>query len=190
METIKKYTLKMLAGVLLASALLSPSTLWAAAATETVATNVKADKMVYDSAGQKVTFTGNVVVTHPDYTLTSDRLQLFLSEKSSGTSRAGELDAGVLKRIIAESNVDIKLPEGRTANCSKATYNVANETLTMEGNPVLREGPNQVRGDRMIFYLRENRNEVQGRVTVDFVSGESPPSFNEVGFGSVLGDRP
>lgn len=161
-----------------------------ASAADKVSTNVTAQNMVYDSAAQKVTFSGDVKVTHPDFTLTSDKLQLFMGGSGSGAPRqtgGDSLNAGAVQRIIAESNVNIQLPEGRTASCNKATYSVETETLTMEGSPVLREGQNQVRGDRMVFYLREGRNEVQGRVAVDFISGDNPPSLNDSGLGNILG---
>lgn len=171
--------------IFLALALTAPAAFCAAPAK--VVTNVTSDKMVYDSAGQKVTFTDKVKVTHPDFKLNSDRMVLFLTKSDSPRPAGGEgLDPGAVHTIIAESRVNIALPEGRTATCNKATYNVADETLTMEGNPVLREGPNQVRGDKMIFYLRENRNEVQGRVAVDFISGAETSGSGRAAGG---GDR-
>lgn len=161
-----------------------------AAAPGKVITNVTSENMVYDSAAQKVLFSGKVKVVHPDFTLNSDTLQLFLGDggakAAAGAARAGSdaMDPGVVQKIIAEHKVVIQLPEGRTATCSKATYSVDGETITMEGKPALREGANQIRGDRMIFYLRENRNEVQGRVAVDFVSGgEVPSGLNDAGLG-------
>ena len=162
------------------------------ASSDKVMTNVTAEKMVYDSAAQKVVFSNQVKVVHPDFALTSDSLQLFLGEgrAATGGARPGAegMDPGVVEKIIAESRVNIQLPEGRTATCNKATYSVDTETLTMEGNPVLREGQNQIRGDRMVFYLRENRNEVQGKVAVDFISGgEAPSGLNEAGFGGLGG---
>lgn len=162
------------------------------AAQDKVITNVTSEKMVYDSTARKVTFTGQVKVTHPDFTLTSDRLDLFLNEAEGARPQNGGdgLDPGALQRIVAQSRVHIDLPEGRTATCNKATYDVDKETMTMEGNPVLREGPNQVRGDRMIFYLRENRNEVQGRVAVDFISGGESPVGPNGGAGLPGGRQP
>lgn len=141
----------------------------------TVMTNITADNMIYDSLALKVTFAGNVRVSHPDFTLKSDALQLFLTESASRGLSGGQdgLSSGALRKIIAESRVNITLPDGKSANCAKATYTVNEEIMLMEGNPVLREGNNQIRGDRMIFYLRENRNEVHGRVTMDFTSGEA-----------------
>lgn len=193
MINIRKYFI--LAGIALAASFgdFSTSELFAASAADSgkVVTNVTADNMIYDSTGQKVTFSGKVTVTHPDYILTSDKLQLFLGDGSGGNDnqRTGELNTGIVQKIIAESKVNIKLPEGRVATCSKATYNVDTETLIMEGSPVLREAQNQISADRMIFYLRENRNEAQGKVTVDFISNDAPSGFNEAGFGILGGDK-
>lgn len=179
--------------VFMALALPASAGLCAAPQTGKVITNVTSENMIYDSAGQKVTFSGNVKVTHPDFILDSDRLELLLTPSGSaspGGQGAEGVNPGAVRTIIAESKVRIALPEGRTATCNKATYNVENETLTMEGNPVLREGANQVRGDKMIFHLRENRNEVQGRVTVDFISGgEAPSGLGEGGLGIMGGNR-
>lgn len=180
-----------LAAVLFVALCMNSQAFAASAAADKVVTNVVSDNMVYDSAANKVLFSGHVKVTHPDYILKSDKLQLFLNNSDAGnkstSAPASGINAGVVQRIIAESNVNIQLPEGRVATCSKATYNVENETLTMEGNPALREGANQVRGDKMIFYLRENRNEVQGRVAVDFISGDSTPRVEETKGANVLG---
>lgn len=167
--------------------MLAPIHVQAAAKTEKALTNVTSEKMVYDSAAQKVTFSGKVKVTHPDFILNSDRLQIFLGESGNGQRPAGDIDAGVVQRIVAESNVTIQLPEGRVATCAKATYKVDDETLTMEGKPAIREGSSQIRGDIMIFYLRENRNEVQGTVEVDFISGDNPTGGEGLGLGNILG---
>lgn len=169
----------------------SPSAMAAAPAreaSEKVITNVSSESMIYNSAAQQVTFSGKVKVTHPDFTLNSDKLILYLNSSGSSRQQGAEgRDAGVVQRIVAESKVSINLPEGRVATCNKATYSVENETLTMEGSPALSEGSNRIRGDKMIFYLRESRNEVQGRVEVDFVSGSGQAGFGDVGTGNAAG---
>ena len=78
-----------------------------------------------------------------------------------------------MERIIALENVRIKLPEGRTATCAKATYMVRTEVLKMEGNPVLREDGNQLSADIIYFYFTENRSQAEGNVKVDFTSKEN-----------------
>ncbi|MDL2285115.1 organic solvent tolerance protein OstA [Desulfovibrio sp. OttesenSCG-928-F07] len=174
MNVFTRHIFCLSAAALLFACIVQPVPVFAASAATTaqtvVSTNVTADSMVYDSAAQKVTFSGKVKVTHPDFILVSDRLVLYLSDAKS--DKNANSNAGAVNRIIAESKVRINLPEGRIATCNKATYTVSSETLLMEGSPELREGNNKIRGDKMIFYLRENRNEVQGRVEVDFVADD------------------
>lgn len=142
----------------------------ASASLETVITNIAAEGMDYDSARQTLTFFGNVRVRRPDFTLRADTLRILLGAegKSSPPPGADPLRVGELRRITAESNVRIALPDGRTGDCAKAVYDAATERITLEGRPVLREGASRIRGDTMIFYLRENRQETRGRVEVEF----------------------
>lgn len=74
------------------------------------------------------------------------------------------MDAGEIDRMVAERNVRMKR-ENRTGECEKATYTVDNAVLVMEGNPVLHEGENSIKGDVITFYTRENRSEVRGTST-------------------------
>ena len=74
---------------------------------------------------------------------------------------------------MAEGNV--RLVSGKNEGaCGQLIYYVADGILRMEGNPILREGQNTVRGDIIKFYIRENRSEVlsgtQRRVEAIFFS--------------------
>ncbi|MDR2504352.1 MAG: hypothetical protein LBD82_08265 [Deltaproteobacteria bacterium] len=152
-----------------------------------VSTKITSDSMIHDPDAGKLLFSGNVEVVHPDFHLTSDRLQVFLSGGSGAAKGLDGADAGVVQKIVAESRVKIRLPEGRTASCAKLAYSVATEVLQMDGSPMLREGGNQIRGDQMFFYLRENRNEVRGRVEMDIVSPESSSGGRRAGaLGELL----
>ncbi len=71
------------------------------------------------------------------------------------------MDAGEVDRIVAERNVRMKR-DNRTGECEKATYTVDNAVMVMEGNPVLHEGDNSIKGEVITFYTRENRSEVRG----------------------------
>lgn len=143
-------------------------------------TKVSADKMVYDALKNMVTFTGNVKVNQPEFDLTSKQLVLYLepSTKKAGTNKnngtgsspATAMNAGKVKTVVAEKNVVINLPQGRIATCEKATYTLETETVLMEQNPVLREGNSLIRGRTMVFYLKDERNEVRGDVQVEFVN--------------------
>ena len=52
--------------------------------------------------------------------------------------------------------------EGREGKCGKVTYYVDKELIVMEQDPVLSEGKNTVSGQKINFYVRENKSEVIG----------------------------
>lgn len=164
-----------------------------------VPTAVKADRMRYDAKGQVVVFEGAVYVQRPDFEIWGERITLYLKKK---TARSGEansdgaaalgggsgMDAGEIDRMVAERNVRMKR-ENRTGECEKATYTVDNAVLVMEGNPVLHEGENSIKGQIITFYTRENRSEVRGtstqRVQAVFTSsGDVNPVDAMMGEGS------
>lgn len=149
-----------------------------------VPTAVKSDRMQYDAKGQVVVFEGTVYVQRPDFEMWADRITLHLKKKAarsgkdnaggdtaqggqsgqSGQSGISGMDAGEIDRIVAERNVRMKR-ENRTGECEKATYTVDTAVLVMEGNPVLHEGDNSIKGEVITFYTRENRSEVRGSST-------------------------
>lgn len=145
-----------------------------------VPTAVKSDRMQYDAKGQVVVFEGAVYVQRPDFEMWAERITLHLKKKSakpgkpdtagdaaqgqsgqSGQPGMSGMDAGEIDRIVAERNVRMKR-ENRTGECEKATYTVDNAVMVMEGNPVLHEGDNSIKGEVITFYTRENRSEVRG----------------------------
>ncbi|MDR2892331.1 MAG: LptA/OstA family protein [Deltaproteobacteria bacterium] len=152
-------------------------------ASKAAITKVTSESMVYNSEARKVTFSGKVKVVHPDFTLTSARLELYLAapgdSSAAGASGGGKADnnglpmnAGKVEKIIAHTGVRIALPQNRLATCEKATYTVRDEVLRMDGNPVLFEDSNKLSADVIFFYLTDNRSEAQGNVKVDFESKE------------------
>ncbi|MDR3042947.1 MAG: LptA/OstA family protein [Desulfovibrio sp.] len=145
-----------------------------------VPTAVKSDRMQYDAKGQVVIFEGDVYVQRPDFEMWAEKITLHLRKKAAKPGKAGAdasgatgatgqagpggMDAGEIDRMVAERNVRMKR-ENRTGECEKATYTVDNAVLVMEGNPVLHEGENSIKGDVITFYTRENRSEVRGTST-------------------------
>ena len=149
-----------------------------------VPTAVKSDRMQYDAKGQVVIFEGDVYVQRPDFEMWAEKITLHLRKKAakpgkggagqgadasgaagqSGAAGMSGMDAGEIDRMVAERKVRMKR-ENRTGECEKATYTVDNAVLVMEGNPVLHEGENSIRGDVITFYTRENRSEVRGTST-------------------------
>lgn len=163
--------------IFMALALLAPAA-HAAEAPKMVTTKVTSDKMVFKSAANQVVFSGRVKVVNPDFTMTSERMTLFLSGSESNTAKSSsggslnKIDSGKVKTIVAEQNVVIVMEGGRKGTCDKATYTVADETLRMEGEPVLQDEGSLVKGETIIFNLAKQNMEVLKGVDVQISTPE------------------
>lgn len=133
---------------------------------------IDSDTLELDYKGSLVTYRGHVQVTQGDVTLTSDTLSIRYDPRAVKRSNvqaspapaktpgpAGN-DADRIKEIVAEGNVRIrqgtKLAEGR-----RAVFDQAKQTFTLSNGAVLHDGPNQVAGERVIVYLKEERSVVE-----------------------------
>jgi len=113
--------------------------------------SVRADKLEFSYRERILTYTGSVVVTQADLTLKADVLSVSIDE--SGADR--------LRQIVATGNVEIRQGE-RSATGGKAVFDQTARRLELTDSPVLKEGPNQISGDRVIVYLDEERSVVEG----------------------------
>lgn len=141
---------------------------------------ITSDKMVYSQNENAVVFLGNVHGTQADMAIWAAKVTAyFTKEQKAAAKPAAEKGPGDLggdskiERIVAEG--DVRLVAGKNEGaCGTLTYYVADGVLRMEGNPILREGQNTVRGDIIKYYMKENRSEVlsgaQRRVEAVFFS--------------------
>ena len=123
---------------------------------------ITSDKMVYNQAENSVVFQGNVHGTHTDMAIWAERITAYFSDKKNKDQKQdkGAGDFGdTIERIVAEGNVRLVANKNEGA-CAKLTYNVPQAVIRMDGNPILREGQNSIRGESIMFYIRENRSEV------------------------------
>ncbi len=146
-------------------------------------TRITSERMQYDAAGQRVIFEGKVHVTRPDFQLWSEKLTVVLEKENkagnsgkrqgNGTAQPtlGGMEAGQVERIIAERNVRMQQGD-KSGTCGKATYIAADGRIIMEQNPVVNDGPNQISGQVINYYTRDNRSEVIGGVDVRFTTDD------------------
>jgi len=138
--------------------------------------HIDSDTLELDYKSSNVTYRGHVQVTQGDVTLNSDRLSISYDpaavkhadkpadKPAEGTVKTATATPGGntdrIKEIIAEGNVRIrqgtKLAEGR-----RAVFDQAKQTFTLSEGAVLHDGPNQVAGERVIVYLKEERSVVE-----------------------------
>jgi lipopolysaccharide export system protein LptA len=112
----------------------------------------------YDSHENVALFRGDVVTTQGDVVVHSSRLRVLMSDSSSPGS------PGRAEHVIAEGNVRILQGE-RVAVGDRAEFIEADRTVVLTGDAVLHEGSNEVRGERVIVYLDEERSVVEGTNT-------------------------
>lgn len=108
---------------------------------------------------KRIQYRGNVVVTQGDMTLKSDRLTVLYEDPAPTATNTSAQQR--LKHIVAEGRVEITSGE-RRATSRKAVFNQKKRTVTLRGNAVLQEGPNQVKGDIVTVFLDEKRSIVKG----------------------------
>lgn len=129
--------------------------------------DVTADKMEYSSDNNSVVFHGGVEAVRGDFKMWSEKLTLILKDKNAdkaqeqkkSSPKAGA--AGDLDRVVAEDKV--RFQNGtQTGSAEKATFFAQKNILVLEGNPVLNDGKNSIRGNVIRYFINENRSVVEG----------------------------
>jgi len=138
---------------------------------------IVADRLEAYNAQKLVVFSGNVVVTQTDKILRANQLNVYYKQKEKdGKTSDKNMETGDLDRIEAKGNVRLTQGEKIVTGDSAVFYNDA-QKLIMTGNPVMQEGNNIVRGDKITVLLNENRGIIESskgkRVTATIHTDES-----------------
>ena len=112
---------------------------------------IQAKQLEFDYRSRVLTYRGTVTVTQADVTLTSDLLRVKLDPRA----------ADPVREIVAEGAVRIAKGD-RQASGGRAVFDQVARTVTLSDNAVLRDGPNEVAGERVVVYLDEERSVVDG----------------------------
>jgi lipopolysaccharide export system protein LptA len=114
--------------------------------------SVQANQMEFDYRSRVLIYRGQVHVTQNDVTLESDLLRVELDPES----------AQPIEKIVAEGAVRIAKGERQRASGGRAVFDQKARTVTLSDKAVLRDGPNEVAGERVVVYLDEERSVVEG----------------------------
>ncbi len=144
---------------------------------DTDPTEISAQEMIFSRSENKVQFMQEVYLERTDLELWCERLTVYLApeaEISAGSSQEGGISAAQdFERLEAEEQVRIQMQD-RTATSKRAVYEGKSDTLLLQGDVKIQEGPNLIQGESVIIYLQEERSEVsageQGRVRAVFYS--------------------
>ncbi len=112
---------------------------------------ITSDWMEADRQKNILIYQGRVVAVQVDLTMRSDKLTAYFDPNLKQ-----------MKEAIAEGKV-VQVTQGdRVATGTKAVFDGKAQTVTMTGNPVARQGNSEVSGERIVFFLEEDRAIVEG----------------------------
>jgi lipopolysaccharide export system protein LptA len=112
--------------------------------------DITSDTVEADQKTNTVTFKGNVVAKQEDTTLYANTVIINYDQNTKK-----------LKEIIAVGNVKV-VQLDRRATGQKATFDQDKNKIVLDGDAVIREGTNVIRGERITFYVEEERSVVEG----------------------------
>lgn len=115
--------------------------------------HVKSDELEFDYQANKVVYRGTVNVVQGDVAIDCKELVVNLA-------RAQGKDDLQLQEVVAIGDVVITQGE-RKATGGRAIFDQVKRQVTLLENPVLRDGPNEVAGERIVVFLDENRSVVE-----------------------------
>ena len=126
--------------------------------------DIASDTLEWDGKQNTAIYKGNVVAKQEDTTLYANTLTIVYDP-----------DTKKLKEIIAVGNVKVVQLEKR-ATSQKATFDQDKNKVILDGQAVAREGTNVIRGERITYYVEEERSVVEpvkgGRVSTSITPKE------------------
>ncbi len=120
------------------------------------AIRITSDKMeAFDQKGT-VVFLGNVVAKKGNLTIYADRLEVFYSQQKTADNKKKRR----LKKIVFKGH--LKIVQGRRkATAKEAIYYKPQEKIVLLKNAQVWDGPNTIKGDKIVLYVNENRSVVE-----------------------------
>jgi lipopolysaccharide export system protein LptA len=129
--------------------------------------DISSDTVEGDQKQNTVTFKGNVIAKQENTTIYANALVITYDSKNNR-----------VREIVASGNVKV-VNQDRRATGQRVIFNQDENKVVLEGDAVIREGENVVRGERVTYYINEERSVVEsakgGRVTTTIV----PPKKEE-----------
>ncbi|HJX09597.1 MAG TPA: lipopolysaccharide transport periplasmic protein LptA [Candidatus Binatia bacterium] len=111
---------------------------------------ITSDWMEVDQIKNTITYKGRVVTVQADMTMRSETLIAYY-------------DAGMkqMNQIVLEGKVNA-VQGNRTATGEKAVFDDKAKTVTLTGNPVMRQGNSQVTGTKVVYFTEQDRAVAEG----------------------------
>jgi lipopolysaccharide export system protein LptA len=111
---------------------------------------ITSDWMEVDQKKSTITYKGRVVMVQAEMTMRSEALTAHYDPEMK---RMGQ--------IVAEGKVNATQGD-RVATGEKVVFDDKAKTVTLTGNPIMRQGNNQVSGTRVVYFMEQDRAVAEG----------------------------
>ena len=149
--------------------LLVASTVSAAEPASTNSTKITCDgPLTFDYQRYTAEFERNVLVVDPNMRLQADKLNVIFDNESN------------IKQAIAMGHVKMT-HEDKVGTCDRAIYIAKTGEMMMVGNAQLKRNADSVKGDKITFWLNEDRMMCEpGNLLIIPTKGAGLPAFNPI----------
>ncbi len=119
--------------------------------------DINANLMEFMEDKRMIIFSGDVVAKKADITLYCSKLEVFYTENEKSNKK--EIDY-----MIAKGDVKI-VQKDKIARGDLGKFFNKEDIIILEGNPVTvtEKGENQVIGNKITFFIKENKSTVEGK---------------------------
>lgn len=121
---------------------------------------INADSLEVQQDKKIAVFKGNVDATQGDLRLKTDLLRVFYSEGGQKKAGAGPGGNTSITRLEADGHVFVSRPD-QTGKGDRGVYDLEQRTIVLEGNVVLTDRENVVKGTRATMDLNTRQSTVQ-----------------------------
>lgn len=145
---------------------------------------INSDKLDFDYELYVATFTGNVVIKHPQFTGFADKV-VVVFEKDAETATAAPTGGSILGKKTADAQQRVKsavaignvkaFGENMMMTCDNATYFKDNAMVRLTGKtpPVVKKDGRQISGQIITLWLNDDRIETSGDIKLQFPAAET-----------------
>jgi lipopolysaccharide export system protein LptA len=109
-------------------------------------TVITSESLTINKKENRAFFKGSVVAKREDMVVFADTMLVYYDETGSR-----------IKRLEADGNVKVIKGE-KTIISQKAVYIAEDDSITFTGDPVAMDGKNMIKGDKIIYYISEDRS--------------------------------
>lgn len=125
---------------------------------------IKSNELTADNKGKTAVFSGKVVARQADITIYADKVTI-----NYGAAK------GEVEQIEANGSVRI-VQENRTGIADHAVYNSSQGLIVLTGSPKVMQGSDTITGEKITYYIDEDRSMVTGGAGKRVEAIIQPPS--------------